>query len=271
MKTFLESSSEVNFNIITICQNNLEGLQRTVSSIKIQGHKKIKLIIIDGASTDGTTEFLSSLKFEGTWVSEPDNGIYDAMNKGLTYCDPGLTIWLNSGDVFLHQNDLARIATSHQLTNWLWAYGDLRYFDYKRARIISEHSQTPFNFQLLRFGIRWIPHQATIFSHEILQYLKNYSTSVGYGADQEFMLRAANIAKPEHLNFFEVQMDIGGVSRKKNNTVRSKMWRQIRSDNELLLLRSSNLDLASEPILQILNFIHSWYMRARRKSKYYLD
>jgi hypothetical protein len=45
MKTFLESSSEVNFNIITICQNNLEGLQRTVSSIKIQGHKKIKLIL----------------------------------------------------------------------------------------------------------------------------------------------------------------------------------------------------------------------------------
>lgn len=265
-----ESNTSVRFNIITICKDNLDGLKRTLSSIKLQNYKNIQIIIIDGGSSDGTTEFLSSLDFNCIWISEIDNGIYDAMNKGFRYCESGLTIWLNSGDIFLDERNLEQIACSFNQDKWHWAFGSIKYFDYSQNKDVSEHLQIPFNFQLLRFGIRWVPHQAAVFSQEVIELLKSYSTDIGSGADQEFMIRAASLFEPYYLDFFKIQMEIGGQSRIISKSARSKMWRKIRMKNNLLLLDNYHLDQLFYPILKVFDFSHTWYMRIKKRSKYFL-
>jgi glycosyltransferase involved in cell wall biosynthesis len=99
------------FSIITINHNNLEGLRRTVASVLNQNYKDYEYIIIDGASYDGSLEFLqqnsSCFRF---WTSEPDGGIYHAMNKGLAEVQNDWVLFLNSGDCLYDSNVLSDLA-----------------------------------------------------------------------------------------------------------------------------------------------------------------
>jgi glycosyltransferase involved in cell wall biosynthesis len=87
-------------SVITVCRNNLTGLMITAESIKMQ-NGDFEWIVIDGGSSDGTREYLAKLEYLSKWVSEPDNGIYDAMNKGLDLAEGGAVIFLNGGDYFV--------------------------------------------------------------------------------------------------------------------------------------------------------------------------
>jgi len=99
-------------SIITINYNNLEGLKRTVESVVSQTWKDFEYIIIDGGSTDGSVEFLSENKRHFTyWISESDNGIYNAMNKGIAQATGVYCLFINSGDI-LHSNEV--LFTAHK-------------------------------------------------------------------------------------------------------------------------------------------------------------
>lgn len=89
------------FSIITVCLNNLDGLKRTLLSVQKQTGIIFEWIVMDGGSSDGSVEFLSKLDMElFVWVSEKDDGLYDAMNKGIGYARGQYLIFLNSGDEF---------------------------------------------------------------------------------------------------------------------------------------------------------------------------
>jgi glycosyltransferase involved in cell wall biosynthesis len=98
-------------SIITVCRNALPGLQRTRDSVRQQSCRDFEWIIIDGDSTDGTREFLEKIAPETDHVvSEPDSGIYDAMNKGLQIAT-GERVWfMNAGDTFYDSKSLAAVA-----------------------------------------------------------------------------------------------------------------------------------------------------------------
>jgi glycosyltransferase involved in cell wall biosynthesis len=86
-------------SIITINYNNLEGLQRTVESVVNQTWQEFEYIVIDGGSTDGSADFIESQSETiDYWVSEPDKGIYNAMNKGIAKASGEYLLFLNSGD-----------------------------------------------------------------------------------------------------------------------------------------------------------------------------
>ena len=87
-------------SVITVVYNDVEGLKRTIPSVLNQRSNDYEYIILDGGSTDGTLEYLSSLSIKGKIKSEPDTGIYNAMNKGLQMATGEYTIFLNSGDWF---------------------------------------------------------------------------------------------------------------------------------------------------------------------------
>lgn len=93
-------------SIITVCRNNLPGLKHTFESIRNQKFLDFEWIIIDGNSNDGTKEYLNALNYPKFYLSEPDTGIYDAMNKGLKFVNGDYIVYMNSGDSFYDENSL---------------------------------------------------------------------------------------------------------------------------------------------------------------------
>lgn len=87
-------------SVVTVTFNNLVGLKRTESSLERQG-VEFEWIVVDGGSSDGTVEFLKSSELGPKWISEPDYGIYDAMNKGLGIATGDHVLFLNAGDYFV--------------------------------------------------------------------------------------------------------------------------------------------------------------------------
>ena len=94
------------FSIITVTRNDIDGLSRTAQSIATQTYKDFEWIIIDGDSQDGTKNYLNAQEMTRKWVSEPDQGLYDAMNKGLDIAQNHYVVFMNSGDYFAHLNTL---------------------------------------------------------------------------------------------------------------------------------------------------------------------
>ena len=94
------------FSIITINYNNLKGLKRTVRSIFEQSYRNFDYIVIDGGSKDGSIDYLKTMQRRGlSFVSEPDNGIYDALNKGVNLSNQEYVLFVNSGDI-LYDKDV---------------------------------------------------------------------------------------------------------------------------------------------------------------------
>ena len=93
--------NNIKVSIIVVTLNNLKGLKKTLSSCQKQQIINNEVIVIDGASTDGTVAYLNSFsELNNSWVSEKDHGIYNAMNKGLSYAKGKWIIFMNAGDVF---------------------------------------------------------------------------------------------------------------------------------------------------------------------------
>src|SRR5688572_27521016 len=96
-------------SIITINYNNLDGLKRTVDSVVNQTWQEFEYIVIDGGSTDGSGAYIESKsKHFHYWVSEPDKGIYNAMNKGIVKATGEYLLFLNSGDHFFNDTVLEK-------------------------------------------------------------------------------------------------------------------------------------------------------------------
>ena len=97
------------FTVITVCYNDLENLKRTEASLARQSFRSFEWIVVDGASTDGTAAYLETLDYPYlTWQSEPDKGLYDAMNKGARRASGEFFLFLNAGDTLDVEDTLAR-------------------------------------------------------------------------------------------------------------------------------------------------------------------
>lgn len=155
-------------SIITINYNNLEGLKKTADSVISQSWRDFEWIIIDGGSSDGSKEFIESIAAKkrsnvSFWCSEPDNGIYNALNKGIRHCKGEYINCMNSGDVF-HSAETLKLVFSENYLNTV-IYGDAL-FEY------SDHNE------IRRFpksmSFRWlyndtINHQASFCRTDVLK------------------------------------------------------------------------------------------------------
>ena len=103
-------SANLPVTVITIGRNSLMGLQETVASVRSQTYEPLRHVVIDGDSTDGSVEWLRTHanQAECMWISEPDAGIYDAMNKALIHVDGGYLLYLHAGDTFVDQDAVQR-------------------------------------------------------------------------------------------------------------------------------------------------------------------
>ncbi|MDO2386142.1 glycosyltransferase family 2 protein [Mycobacterium avium subsp. hominissuis] len=198
-------------SVITISFNDLRGLRRTVDSVRSQRYAgRIEHIVIDGGSGDEVVEYLSSCTPSfAYWQSEPDDGRYDAMNKGIARATGDLLWFMNSGDRFSDPDAVADVVEAiSQLgpPRDIWGYG-LVYLD-GLGRL---QGPMPFNLRKFLAGFYTVPHQAAFFGASLVDKLGGYNLTVGLLADQEFILRAALLREPITIRRLVCSFDTSGA------------------------------------------------------------
>jgi glycosyltransferase involved in cell wall biosynthesis len=172
-------------SIITVNYNNAEGLERTIQSVQSQTWKDYEHIIIDAASTDGSVEIIHKYSAGiAKWISEPDRGIYDGMNKGIDLSYGEYCIFLNSGDVFYNSLILERV--SSMLSGEDFLYGDVELVYNNSNKKIKYY---PDKFLLNYLSFEMICHQVIFFKSSSLLELGKYSENFKFCSDYEILLK----------------------------------------------------------------------------------
>jgi putative colanic acid biosynthesis glycosyltransferase len=242
------------FSIVTICWQNLAGLRATRASLAIQRFRDFEWIVVDGASTDGTIDFLQTLPAdEAVWLSEPDAGIYDAMNKGLSLVRGEYVLFLNSGDVLSDAAVLeavaARIAAA--AVPPAFVYGDS--FDvygngsprYRRA-----HSH-----RTIWRGM-FTSHQSMFFRSEQVGSLL-HDLGMRSSADYDFVARFLrdNSAPVLYVPLAVSCFDMAGISQRERAKALREDWR----------VRRNALGL-STPVVAVLHMAHAVHHWLKRRT-----
>lgn len=198
--------------VVTVNRNHREGLKRTVESVVAQSYPHVEWLLVDGASDDGSVELARALSssINATLISEPDEGIYDAMNKGLAASSGDVVLFLNSGDQFTHPHVLTSAIRRLARSGAAWGYGGIRLLDYDGVPEYA-YFHAPFRLDLLAAGLRIVPHQATLMQRTLLESLGGFDTSFGIAADQELLYRAALIQTPDVWIELMADFEAGGA------------------------------------------------------------
>lgn len=198
------------FSIITINLNDLPGLKKTIESVRSQSFTDFEYIIIDGASTDGSIDFIKAHGDKiNYWVSEKDRGIYDAMNKGIAVARGEYCLFLNSGD-YLYREDTLQNVADRGLS------ADIIYGDVMQARneVITGRKNSPDKISVFFLLIGGIPHQAQFIKRILFVKYGNYSTAYKISSDYEFFVRLFinNMLRVKHIPLPVSVFDISGIS-----------------------------------------------------------
>lgn len=200
-------------SVITICLNCLIDLQRTIKSVRSQTHPDIEHIIIDGASTDGTTEWLVHQEMD-KFISEPDDGLYDALNKGVRLATGQLIGILHAGDVYSDENVLAEVFSIAEDTCADVIYSDIEFFYPETpSRIVRRFSSRRFDPSKLE-RLEMPAHTATFFSRNVFDLCGEYDCRYQIASDYEFVIRAFTRFPWNYYycNDVWIKMPLGGVS-----------------------------------------------------------
>lgn len=202
-------------SIITISFNSAETLQDTIHSVAMQSYSDIEYIIIDGGSTDETLDIINkNYRTISYWVSEPDKGIYDAMNKGIRMATGDIIAILNSDDFYVHTDVISQVVEHFQRSGADSVYGDIQYIDrYEPNRVVRNWVSG--YYQRHKFLLGWMPpHPAFFVKRTIYETCGNFDTRLKTSADYELMLRFLFKHKisTQYLPELIVHMRAGGVS-----------------------------------------------------------
>jgi glycosyltransferase involved in cell wall biosynthesis len=171
--------------IITINYNDSAGLQKTIDSVKNQNYKPIEFIIIDGGSNDGSKEVIErNASIITYWVSEKDNGIYNAMNKGIQKATGAYLFFLNSGDYLYSPDSLKLLLAGNNNEDII--YGDI-FMQEKNGVWLKEHSPILTFEYFLKDNLG---HQSTVIKRALFEKVGLYNEEYKIVADWDFFIRA---------------------------------------------------------------------------------
>lgn len=243
-------------SVITVCFNTQDTIRQTLDSFCAQSHGDREMIVIDGASNDGTVAIARSYARDCIQViSEPDKGMYDALNKGLKLYSGDAFGVLNADDAYHHVDVLAHIAEGLQHSPIV--QGHLDFVSDHDAKTIVRHwqgKQRPAS----GFKSGWMPAHPTFYvRREVANVVGEFDVSLECAADYDWMVRAIDVFGFEVglLNSVLVDMKIGGKSTK-------DILAQIRHNLEALSVRQRWLDaglidyaLLAKPLRKIGQFM----------------
>jgi len=189
------------FSIITVNLNNLPGLKQTMESVFIQTYTDFEYIVVDGASTDGSVDFIRKYATQLTkWISEADSGIYQAMNKGIRLAQGEYLLFLNSGDTLANENILDQ--ASDQINGEGIAYGDLFLVDADGKKERKEYPDE------LNWDYVWdhsLPHPASFIRRDLFSMAGMYNEKDRITSDWQFFMLVLFYLNIEYLHLdFEV-------------------------------------------------------------------
>ncbi len=175
-------------SIITINYNNLSGLEKTFSSVFSQSNKSFEYVVIDGGSSDGSVAFLANHKEHiDYWVSEPDQGIYHAMNKGIKAATGDFVMFVNSGDLFFDSHQIEILSQELRQEDGI-VYGDVRIVNEKTGFDAIQVHPSVVTFKY--FYNQTICHQACIIKKALFESVFYFNESFKIVADWEFLIVA---------------------------------------------------------------------------------
>lgn len=202
-------------SIITIVYNRRHCISDCLESVGAQSYPNIEHIVIDGGSTDGTCEVIENYRDQlAVYISEKDNGIFDALNKGIKNATGDVIGILNSDDIFYDKDSILKVAKAFENTSTHLVYGKGIFVDANNQRKVKRmYTSKPFQKKFLHYG--WIPLHTTIFvKKEIFTLYGGYNPGYLIASDYEISLRwfQNEEIKKHFLNEWLVKMRMGGLS-----------------------------------------------------------
>jgi glycosyltransferase involved in cell wall biosynthesis len=236
-------------SIVTPSYNQGEFLQRTILSVLNQNYPNIEYIIIDGGSTDNSIEIIKKYeKYLSYWVSEPDKGQADAINKGFSQATGDILAWLNSDDMYLPNAFNIAAETFMQNQNASIIYGDYIKVN-AEDRCVALRRQPSYDYRTSLFGYLTVMQPASFFSRKLVFDVSMVDISYRYAMDYDLIIKLAQrgevIHAREYLAAFRLHNQSKSVAEKDC------------FHNEYITVRTKNM--TREPLLGELSLLHSYY------------
>ena len=196
-------------SIITINLNNASGLEQTIQSVVLQSYQPIEYIVIDGNSTDGSKEVIEKYAANiNIVVSEKDNGVYNAMNKGIAKSTGEYLLFLNSGDTLMQSNSLQQLVDGSNNADIV--YGNIKMTEGNKSREVIFPSKLSFKF----FYINSLPHPCTLIRKPVFDTVGLYREDFKIVSDWAFFALAIcrYNSSYKHVNVTISNFMLGGLS-----------------------------------------------------------
>ena len=217
-------------SIITSCYNRVSTIRGAIESVLAQDYADIEYIIVDGASTDGSVEVIRDA-IEGhedrvKFISEPDHGMYEAINKGIRMATGDYIGLVHSDDFLYSSHTISDIAKRLEKTHADFLYGDGLFVNAENTdKVVRKWIGGTYRLWKVRHG--WLPlHPTCYIRREVMEKLGGYDESYMIAADTDLLVRYLldNHVKTDYLKKYIVRMRMGGMST--DNSRRAKMWKE---------------------------------------------
>lgn len=218
---FSRKDNKIKISIITIVYNNVTGIKRTIESITNQTYPNIEFIVIDGGSSDGTVEFIrDNIDKISFWISEKDEGIADAFNKGLAHVTGDLVFFLNSGDTFIDSK-----VVNNVVNKWLENQVDILFYKVQVTDKIYIPSNEYKDDEKSIWKMADIPHQGAFIKSNLFKNIGIFNINYQIRMDFEFFARCKlNKCTYHFIPQVIVSYEPGGKSMISSN--RKKFWKE---------------------------------------------
>jgi len=245
----------IKISIITVCYNSEKTIRDTILSVITQSYERVEYIIVDGNSKDNTLNIIKEYKEQiATIISEPDKGLYDAINKGIKIATGDVVGIINSDDIVAHQDVVKNIAKTFAQEKCDAIYGDLIYTDETLIKPIRTWKSNPYKKGLFLKG--WMPAHPTFYAKKkAFELYGYYDTSFKISADYELMLRFMhkNNIKAAYIPEVLVKMRTGGVS---NSSIKNRVTANLEDRRawKINKVRPKLLTLIRKPLSKLEQF-----------------
>lgn len=235
--------------IITVVFNGEKHLEQTIQSVISQTYDNVEYIIIDGGSTDGTVDIIR--KYEEVidyWVSEPDAGISDAMNKGISLATGILINHLHAGDKFAADTTLSSVVSSYNSEGWRWCFGNQLLRSHTDDTIVGCFCPPKFSQKLLHI-VNTIPHPTVFSERALIEEVNGFDNNYKCAMDYHLWLRFTQLSKPKQFDYATAEFLLGGRS----SDVKLALREEFRARKEVL--RQSKLELLLSLAVVVMRYI----------------
>lgn len=231
--------SDMKISVVTVVFNGRDHIEATIKSVREQDYDNIEYIVVDGGSTDGTLDIVQESDCVDAWVSAPDKGIYDAMNKALDLVHGKYVIYMNAGDLFFSKDVVSRAVEQINPTDEV-VYGD--YYTLGSRRNDGHHSALP--LVSLKYGMI-TSHQSMFFCSRLMKkmpYSLRYGTAGDYALIYKQFRQGVSFKKLDSITVSYYQA--GGVS-------------DVKRISSIMNARRARRDLNGEDLKSFLTYLYS--------------